>query len=365
MNNSYILVVGGGNGEYLLELLDTFEIGQKNLVKSQRLIGGGGVNYTLRLLNMGYPVFPILPLGDDELGKSIQQVLIGESQNFLKNPEVSSYLASPWFLDPNIRTQLSTIVIRGDSRTIFTEQPQGVETFKEHIERLIKHLVKPVQGVVICDIHADNRDIYPENQGKCTQYLINYFQGRTFLYANLGKSQINLGYSFWQKFLSKLSILQLNIKELKILFKDVAQSLGVILDILIKDKINALITLDKFGVIGVYWQESTKIIFAHPLRLNEVKDTTGAGDAFGAGIVSQLYTKSGFEWLDFYRAIAEARLWSAYACTQLGGGANCPNPEQLKQRFSQSTEEGMEVHSRDSIQTILELIDKFYSDSDL
>ncbi|ELR99897.1 carbohydrate kinase family protein [Gloeocapsa sp. PCC 73106] len=360
-NLACILVVGGANGEYLLELLENFEVGQKNLVDTQNLIGGGGVNYTLRLLNMGYPALPILPLGDDELGKKIQTELVIESQKVLRKTEVKDFISSPLFLDSQITTQLSTIAIQGDSRTIFTEKPLGVETFKEHIEKQLNSVVKPllIECIVICDIHADNGDLYPDNQGKCTEYLINSFQDNAFIYANFGRSQINLGYQFWQPMLAKLSILQLNIKELKTLFGADYQSLALTVETLIKDKINALITLDKFGSIGVYWREPTRIIFAHPYPLNEVRDTTGAGDAFGAGIVSQLYTKRNFSWLDFYDAIAEARVWSAYACTQLGGGANCPNPEELYQMFTPNNL-GMEVRNQDSIRTILDLLDKIY-----
>jgi hypothetical protein len=57
-----ILVVGGGNGEYILELDGDLEIGQKNLAHSRSLIGGGGINQTLRLLKAGYSPLPILPL---------------------------------------------------------------------------------------------------------------------------------------------------------------------------------------------------------------------------------------------------------------------------------------------------------------
>ena len=370
MNNlPYILIIGNGNGEYLLELLHKFERGQKHLVKSQRLIGGGGLNYTLRLLNMGYPVLPILPLGQDELGKKIQQELRQESQKFFPDSVVTQYLNSPDFLSSRITSLLSTIIIDEEGRSIFTEQPQGSSEFLTHIRQIIEvnlfSIIPEIKGLVIGDIHADNYQLYPERAGKCTSYLLNYFDNKVFIYANLGKSQINLGYDYWQKLLPKISLLQLNIKELQILFESKPKSLINMLETLRDDQINAVITLDKFGSIGLYWREPTKIIFAKPLPVKQVRDTTGAGDAFGAGIVSQLYQKLDFTWSDFFRAIAQARVWAAYACTQLGGGANCPNPEQL-QRFQEETigenslEMGMEIHTLDSLGTILELLDKIY-----
>lgn len=368
-NTNNIIVVGGSNGEYILELLDNFELGQKHLVTSQQLIGGGGVNYTLRLINMGYSVLPIFPLGKDEIGKNIQHILLANTQKILKNSKIIKFIAAPEFLHGKIRTQMSTIIIHGEGRSIFTEKPQGLETFlefiQESIENINKLVLQQISALVIGDIYADNHQFYPENAGKCTQYLIDLFEKKVLIYANPGKSQIYLGYNFWREYLQKVSILQLNIIELKILFQNNSKSLIEIIETLIKDKINTIITLDKFGLIAIYAKAPKKLIFAHPLPVSQVKDTTGAGDALGAGIVAQLHTLGEFSWEEFKGAIAKARIWSAYACTQLGGGANCPNSEQL-QKFKQEIlpdhdeNRGIEIYTLESMKTIIQLLDKIY-----
>ncbi|MGL5083654.1 MAG: hypothetical protein ACRC8A_19400, partial [Microcoleaceae cyanobacterium] len=78
-NLPYILVVGSGNGEYILKPEQDLELGKKHLVEATSLIGGSGINYTLRLMKAGFPVLPILPIGRDALGHQIQAELLREA----------------------------------------------------------------------------------------------------------------------------------------------------------------------------------------------------------------------------------------------------------------------------------------------
>ena len=93
-----ILVVGGGNGEYILELDRDLEIGQKNLAHSRSLIGGGVINQTLRLLKAGYSPLTILPLGHDLLGQKIHRELLQEYQLSSLGKQVLDYISNDNFL---------------------------------------------------------------------------------------------------------------------------------------------------------------------------------------------------------------------------------------------------------------------------
>ena len=359
-----ILVVGGGNGEYILELDGDLEIGQKNLARSRSLIGGGGINQTLRLLKAGYSPLPILPLGHDLLGQKIHHELLQEYQLSSLGKQVLDYISNDNFLVRDLKTRLSTIVIHQQDRTIFTEKTTGLEHFYPHLVNRLQELDEAVgdslKAIAIGDISAD-----AFSGGQCTQYLLERFSRRCLIFANPGKGQLGLAPSFWQEYLNRINILQLNILEVKYLFTHIYNvphpSLFQLLDWLYQGPMNTVITCDHYGVLGIYPKEPEKIIFAPPINLTQTIDTTGAGDAFGAGLVSRLY-RSGFSFLDFYGAIDEARVWAAYACCYVGGSADCPNPQQLKD-FKNSrlkVSEEVEVLDHRAIKPILRLLEKIY-----
>jgi hypothetical protein len=102
-----ILVVGGGNGEYILELDGDLATGQKNLAHSRSLIGGGGINQTLRLLKAGYSPLPILPLGNDLLGQKIHHELLQEYQLSSLGKQVLDYISNDNFLVRDLKTRLA------------------------------------------------------------------------------------------------------------------------------------------------------------------------------------------------------------------------------------------------------------------
>jgi hypothetical protein len=87
-----------------------------------------------------------------------------------------------------------------------------------------------------------------------------------------------------------------------------------------------------------------------------IRDTTGAGDAFGAAIVNWFYEKITRDRArvpvrpstDDWRAIlAEARVWAAYACTTLGGAEEAPE-KKLIDDLRRSLERSLEVeHSNE------------------
>ncbi len=367
---NYVLIVGGCNSEYILQLPHELEIGQKNLAQSDWLIGGGGINQTLRLLKTDsspLPI-PILPLGHDDLGLRIRKHLLRE-YHLAKAPQiVTEYLESEQFFVPNLSTRLSTIVIHAGERTIIAEKMKGVTDFYGHLQEWIEALspyIEPnLKALSIGDIQADDPDNNPLHPGQCTQYLLNRFGEKCLILANPGQGQLHLEPGFWLNNLSQVDILQLNIREARQLLtrtkKFSTLSLSQLIDGFYEHQVNTVITCDIYGVLGLYVQEPNKIIFAPPIKLSHTVDSTGAGDAFGAGLVSHL--SSDFSLEDFKQGIDEARVWAAYACCHVGGAANCPTSEELRifQAQMLKVSEEVLVLDRQSIKPILGILERIY-----
>ena len=87
-----------------------------------------------------------------------------------------------------------------------------------------------------------------------------------------------------------------------------------------------MITLDKFGAIATCGHKPRGVYIAWPHDLANIVDTTGAGDAFGSGLVASMF--SGNDHLA--DGLERASLWAAYACTTLGAANDCPTPDELK-----------------------------------
>jgi sugar/nucleoside kinase (ribokinase family) len=332
-----ILVVGSGYGEYLLEILDELKLGQKNLVRSHLLYGGSGVNYTQRLLHAGFCVFPILAIGDDNLGYKIRDEILASARkvNLLKS--IQAMVNSDEFFTVGTNTQSSIILIQKKQRTSLTELAQDVENFyvrlKYTVEDVLSDKLSQIQAVIIGHIHADNEEINLKTAGSCTKYLVDKFCGNRFIFANFGDSQLNLGYSYWQDYLRKISLFQLNFCEAKNFFSTSSEftSLIDIIEWLKDNKITTVITLDRYGAICNYRDGRDGLIYVKPIELENIVDTTGAGDAFGAALVAKLYQNINFGFQEFIDAVKEGVIWAAYACKHLGGAANCPERDQLKE----------------------------------
>jgi hypothetical protein len=96
-------------------------------------------------------------------------------------------------------------------------------------------------------------------------------------------------------------------------------------------------------------------------KIAGVVDTTGAGDAFGAGLISSLYRQPLRTLPDLAGAVDEARVWAAYACTQQGGSANCPGSGELRvfrDRLEKERHHPIEIRERDSAMEILEALER-------
>lgn len=360
---NYILVVGGGNSENIIQLPLEFKEDRKYTVDSVQLFGGSCINYSIRLMNFGLPVIPIPGVGQDRLGECIQKELLETIKCSSRLPKkIIDFVGSEDFFVPGATTNCSTILVRGEKRTVLTENVEQGDFLchlKKRLDDLGTEVEKRIKTVIIGHIHADSKCL-----GKCTKLLINRFPKADIL-ANFGRSQIEHGFDFWQEFLPKISIFQLNLDEIKCLFqvdkKDLA--LKEIVTSLNNKGVTSIITMDKLGAVCSYKNGADGLILILPFKPGKIVDPTGAGDAFGAAIASHLFNKHEpkFSFFDLQKAVKDSQAWAAYACQHLGGANQCPSKEEIDEFEKSLQGPQMQVIGHGNAQTILDLLDIAYS----
>ncbi|WDP91369.1 MAG: carbohydrate kinase family protein [Desulfobacter sp.] len=345
-----ILVVGSGNGEFVINLDCEFESNKKYLAKYHNLIGGSGVNYSLRLAAAGFEVLPVLPVGKDLLGERIKEGILSQLEKH-DCRLAPSLVNSDSFFMKNVKTKISTIVIdKNKTRTVFSEKNETETGFQDHLLKNLSLINKarcPVGAVLIGHIHSDDPDRTPSDPGKTTRYLIEKFAGKSLIFANLGHSQLSLGVSYWEPFLRKTDIFQLNLSELTYFFSagGLELSLSGMVEWLMDNNIDTIITMEEMGALGIFSREK-KIIRAKGHPVDGLVDSTGAGDAFLSGVASRLCRHTGFQLEDFAQAILEGQAWANYACSDFGAASNCPTPARLnafKKELSFADKKGVDI----------------------
>lgn len=364
-----VIIFGSANKEYVLQCEDLV-LGNKHTVVAEELLGGSGINYTLRLLAAGYEVMPILPIGNDQIGHNIRNELLGAADKFRVSQTVLDFIESDNFFAPGISTSITTVIVHGLQRTIFSQKLHGGEHFRKHIEKRINDantlLNKSPSAIIIGHIQSDSGEYSLCQPGECTRYIIDAYHHNSLIYTNFGNSQIRLGIKFWEKELQHTDIFQLNIEEAVYLFSEnnVRKSLAEIVQLLKHMEITAVITLGRFGAIGIHKDNKDVIILAWPITDAEnIVDTTGAGDAFAAGMLSHLYDKPDFTFQEFYSAIELSGTWSAYACATLGASGQCPDKQTLEDfmaRMPANSRRPAEIHHKTHAEQIMALIDIAY-----
>ncbi len=354
-----IVVIGGANLEYIIKSDTEIEYGGKNSVDIQELYGGSGVNYALRLLHTGERVYPILFAGADHAGMQIRHAL--SSALHADDPKIRYFIEEHAFFVPGVTTPRSTIIVEGSRRTILTQDRNNHNTFRAFVGSRVKN-TEDVSALVIGHIHSDKPVSGQKEEDLSTLFAINYFRPKIpLIYANFGSSQIAHGFAFWQRHLSSIDILQLNIYEMKRLFREGEHypSLHTIVQKLQALDISAIITLDKFGAIGILKGHNDTIFMARPVELGErFVDSTGAGDAFCAGMVSALNGREKIGIDDYKEAMAVARSWAVYACMSYGGANNCPSAETIETFHRQIVKENeVLLYRGERVKDIFALID--------
>jgi sugar/nucleoside kinase (ribokinase family) len=358
MKNRYIAVIGGANIEYIVKSDQDIIQGSKNYVDIEELYGGSGLNYSLRLMAMGELVFPILYIGNDNIGHNVQQHII----KYCKSGSLpDAFVRDSSFFINNIETLKSIIMVEGEHRTILAQDHNEKNLFFNYLKKQVKQL-PDVQSVVIGHIHNDRELINSDSSTLSSLYAINYFRDlNKFIYCNFGASQINYGFKFWKDSLKNINILQLNMYEAKKLFNVDGHTYALIeiINLLSDLGILGIITLDKFGAVGFTKRDRNKIFMARPVDLGDsFVDSTGAGDAFCASMVSSLNGNQLFSEQEFKDAMAFARSSAMYACKFYGGANHCPTREKIDNYHKKINKENEVLeYSGDSMFDILSLID--------
>jgi sugar/nucleoside kinase (ribokinase family) len=370
-NTKTIISFGSCNKENLLFSESDISLGNKYSVVMKENLGGSGVNYTLRLLSTGYNVIPILPVGDDQIGNEIRNRLLITASKYSVSSIVTDFIGSDNFFDLKIKTSSSTIIVHGLKRTVFSQKPIGCEHYKNHIKKCISLLNKSLTEypnlVIIGHIYCDSGE-YMNSLGECTKMIIDTYKKNSLIYTNFGNSQIHLGIKFWEKELPNIDVFQLNFNEIIHFFAEtnLKRSLINIIQWLIDRKITSVITLGKLGAIGIFKNQKEKIILSCPVIDNDLfLDKTGAGDAFAAGMISQLYDKPHFTFHDFYCAIEMANIWSAYTCTTLGASSDCPDQKALNKFITKIPKQlikPIEINFKMHGMQIIKLIENAFQD---
>jgi sugar/nucleoside kinase (ribokinase family) len=329
-----ILTVGAANAERLTEV-EAIRLGEKHLT-SPALLGGGGsaVNHACRLLAVGIPALPLFPLGDDEAGALVREALASAARTGALPEDEDARLRS-WLdglVQPGTTTGSSTVVVeRGGRRTAFSEVGTASHGFEAVCRRCIEALdPESLEAVVVGHVHAD-----AVLGGRITSGLLERFAGRTLVVANLGRSQYRLGSGRWLSELREVDVVQLSAEEAMEFAASASRPLSTLRAVaewFQENGLTTVVTIDRFGAVGLFRGDS-RVVLAWPYELGSaMRDGTGAGDAFAAGLAAFLARDAGGHATSIQqlrRAMEEARTWAAYACTRLGGASDCPTRQQL------------------------------------
>ncbi|MDI9570652.1 MAG: carbohydrate kinase family protein [Pseudomonadota bacterium] len=366
-----VVVVGSGAIETIIHCEAPLRIGRKQIVRQEESLGGSGLNYTLRLLAAGHPVLPILPVGNDGRGRSILEAIIAAAGKIAGPPELARFLSPRKFFVPRLATPRSTLLVNQGQTTVFSEKFAEGKDFRKHLEKRfhdIEHkLGLAPGGVIVGHIYGDKSNGLPHVPGECTRFIIDYWHGKAPVFLNLGHSQIELGIAFWEDAIRKTSVMQMNVWEFKSLMKtaDRIPSLRKIVLWFRERRINAVISMGRFGALGVHGGDGDGLIYSQALLPpDRIQDATGAGDAFAAGLVSALAGRASFSFEDFRAAMAEAAIWASYACATLGGAGYCPDRRELdafRAELGAEDRHAVKVVNIKTAGPMLDMMDALYS----
>lgn len=338
-----VATIGGANIEHGYTLPREFEADAKYSIPPQpRQAGGSAVNHACRLLAMGVGVHPVLPLAKADPQSSV----IVEALDAASKTGGARIQTEELFVRGNrLVTPYSTIIRQGASRAVLNEfSPDLMSAFPAHVERHLKRLGRSggrPDVVLVGHVHAD-RKRKTRNEigfaGEITERVLTAPELRGIpKVVNFGRAQFKLGTKRWSRVLrDHVDVFQLDIGEIRRFCRDAGLPDGSLASILgwFRERCTVVVSLERFGAIGQL-AGSDRPVAAWPYLLENVADSTGAGDAMGAGLVASLALE-GFE-LDgtdgpespFAMALAAGRACAAYACTTIGGAADCPDLDRL------------------------------------
>lgn len=366
-----IVTFGSGNGELILTTSSEVELGAKHQVGFKEFFGGSAVNHSLRLLKAGYPVLPVLSIGNDRIGHSIQKMIHEAALTIGVPDDVDEFIQDSHFFAKGINTPTSVVVVQEGRRTIFSQSLPGADRFLDYLDSRISDVLdatEPCGGpgaIIIGHIYGD-APTQGQLGGMCTRKILDAFQGICPVYANFGNTQIGLGLDHWKDVLKRIDTFQLNILEARrfMTSTDDRKTLSEILSWFAENEISTVITLDRFGAVATHKDGNEAYYFAWPaIERQQIIDTTGAGDAFAAGMVAELSGKS-WNSANFSSALETARVWAALACMNYGASEQCPDLSTVmaykRDAAKRKSFRAIEVQTARIAEQFIELIDLAY-----
>jgi len=314
LHQKKILIIGGAYWtRKIIEPTSEYIQGNKYMLPSNCFFehaGGGGFNYAARLLSLGINIIPVLPIANDIYGFEIKKSLILAS----KKVHVDFNPNSLVLMDTKEnRTPSSTIIKDGIDTKSYNEFSKKIlDNFSDHYHNVIKTITHDPDFIFIGHIHSDF-----QNNGSLTKEIINFFYEKHIpIYANFGLSQIIQGFDALKNILLKIDFLQLNIFELKNFFsKQKIRNLAHALDLL-REYCTIIITCGELGaLVQVKKSPIISYVRAYDISKDEIIDTVGAGDAFGAGLLSYLIQKIPKTEKIPMVALNRANICAAHSCT--------------------------------------------------
>lgn len=333
-----VLTVGSANAERITRFeTGAFRLGQKHTVRpSEKRAGGSAINYACRLLAAGVPVRPVAPIFEDETGREILGALRRAA-----DAGQTAFSSDCVIRGARAQTPITNVFTSGRERTVVAESSdQTIEPYHRHAVQEIARWSDSARrcgspaAVMIGHIHAD-RDDSPGWKGAITQQVATAFsETGAFVYANLGRSQYDLGIRHFEATLRHLDVLQLEVSEAKAFCRSDDADAGSLREILerIARHCTVVLTMERIGALAMR-KGSRNTLLAWPCDLAsaEIEDTTGAGDAFAAGLVFSVLREGPIDSdEDLASALEVGRTWGAYACTTVGGASDCPDRERLE-----------------------------------
>jgi hypothetical protein len=305
-----IAIFVGGNGD------PTNFFAGKNSVSTQDRIGGGGANYSSRLLSMSYLCVPVLTFGIDRDGTLIRNHILNIAKQNRVPEEVIGYISSDKFLEDGSEISDATIPFESEKRTILINKPTISEYYSTKFRkrmRYIDELFGPSFSAIIIghlSVNNNNNDSGPSGNDP-TRTIVEYFSDRGTIFVNFGMSQLQKRYRFWQGLISKIDVLQFNLLEARLFFSDTVGSsrLSDIVQFIRNENLSVIITIDHFGALIFHRDRRDQTILVWPIIDDNdvILDATGAGDAFLSVVVSCSAERGGTAFPDIKAGVDRGR----------------------------------------------------------